>query len=940
MAHLHSFDAIEIRPPEDATHSERERPFVYHRPSNQLFYTTQYCHHGHIMPKIFQVLTDQGHDPYVDPDGEAYQSGDITDPDWDGRNWIKFINGSKFESNVIHYLQERFGKERELIWHGEGGWQPVEDTQIKYSATYSNPPRDQRIKEWRWSYDPDLEDLQVWEVTDGFPSHTDKTGVQGPYHCAQGRIYLLKDKVDIFYWKERPMAVPNPEKGKIQQEGWDAAWNWIEENGIEKMIPETTEKTANNTGAINWMWYWAYSPKFAKMYTNGFILANSPDGLVQKIAPYTSDAKDPVKKYYTGRAGMIPNAEYYVFACDQKKFPAKSLLKGLHTTWGDYTKWIDYKDLLAYEAEGKMHPAFLLNHGCFGFINGHLIIGTRHHMEIMYRLLQNGWSWEQLMNADQLWGWFSVDSGAGSIAFSSDAGAMTGDKKKCIQAFNEMFGAKFKDGGGYGGKGKADYGGNMESKYGPIGQWGGSYAETMEQKPTIISPIPPPPIDATQQDPTPTAVVAPDTTPVVPDPSDPSCPSCKGYDVQLHHQNQNGDPIYWCNDCGVGFNITTHGEKVPGVDNCPKCNSPEVYALGKTMQGNYTWKCAHCGAKGWTKGQKSKDEQQFTDWLNHKTEEIWNEHQPGGGTAPPKKKIGNLAEIITIYGEANNVLAKRALVGVIEDIPWIEQEHYDPDTHQQAAWVRVHTEPSDEDHEEHPIWYNIPTDTLFMNDQCTHHMDFFPHVRQLRGESPWDYNGAERDWVGLDYLPGDKFYIYNDYLNSDITDRIVQRLKKIENLPVYQDASKSSQNKIATLVDVDYDYNPKTPQFQDGCFGWVNGDLYLGNTHHALIIATLIQEGKFTWDTLLNAQQMWGWFDIQGSSYGFGFSYGESGPWVGNVEFATDDAKQSYGVKTLVRQAFKEAFPFVNKWNIEAGKGHTTQQNYGERARTYLSKAS
>ena len=45
------------------------------------------------------------------------------------------------------------------------------------------------------------------------------------------------------------------------------------------------------------------------------------------------------------------------------------------------------------------------NYSCFAFLPPMLYLGNRHHMAIMQQLLQHGWTWEQLMEAKQLWGW-------------------------------------------------------------------------------------------------------------------------------------------------------------------------------------------------------------------------------------------------------------------------------------------------------------------------------------------------------------------------------------------------------------------------------------------------------------------------------------------------------------------------------------------------------
>jgi len=44
-----------------------------------------------------------------------------------------------------------------------------------------------------------------------------------------------------------------------------------------------------------------------------------------------------------------------------------------------------------------------------------------------------------------------------------------------------------------------------------------------------------------------------------------------------------------------------------------------------------------------------------------------------------------------------------------------------------------------------------------------------------------------------------------------------------------------------------------------GCFGWVDGKLFLGERHHMAIMDRLIHDFGYTWDTLMKAPQAWGW---------------------------------------------------------------------------------
>lgn len=106
--------------------------------------------------------------------------------------------------------------------------------------------------------------------------------------------------------------------------------------------------------------------------------------------------------------------------------------------------------------------------GCFGYLDGHLILGEGHHQLIMAKLIDAGWTWEQLFEAEQAWGWFSVKYPSSDYApipsyyfeddeghqypaadenerrmrlvFSSDAGIQNADAmQKASAAFAQMY---------------------------------------------------------------------------------------------------------------------------------------------------------------------------------------------------------------------------------------------------------------------------------------------------------------------------------------------------------------------------------------------------------------------------------------------------------------------------------------------------------------------
>lgn len=214
---------------------------------------------------------------------------------------------------------------------------------------------------------------------------------------------------------------------------------------------------------------------------NKFVLAPSESELIVKAKEFGLSNKATL-----GRIGLCGNAHIY------------DILQG-KVTPGKKTKFVD---MFGYfpphnwnevKEKGFQHPMFLPQHGCFGYINGNLILGNRHHQEVMFRLINDkGWTWEQLVEAEQVWGWYHVSVDLGSINFSSDAGTMTGKKvkKACMDQFGAWFGKPFKEGNGYGGKSKKTYGGDFEYKYGTPGNWNGYKADYDN---TIITPLPDPP---------------------------------------------------------------------------------------------------------------------------------------------------------------------------------------------------------------------------------------------------------------------------------------------------------------------------------------------------------------------------------------------------------------------------------------------------------------
>jgi hypothetical protein len=111
-----------------------------------------------------------------------------------------------------------------------------------------------------------------------------------------------------------------------------------------------------------------------------------------------------------------------------------------------------------------------------------------------------------------------------------------------------------------------------------------------------------------------------------------------------------------------------------------------------------------------------------------------------------------------------------------------------------------------------------------------------------------------------------------------------------------------------------------------GCFGFVNGKLYIGDTHHALILYNGIERGEFDWESLMNAKQKWGWFQTD-------YNNGDL-----IVRFTTDEAQQTEDSEysALCRDSLGLYFNKEAKYDAyvgETGMSSVDPEDYGNRAK-------
>lgn len=111
---------------------------------------------------------------------------------------------------------------------------------------------------------------------------------------------------------------------------------------------------------------------------------------------------------------------------------------------------------------------------------------------------------------------------------------------------------------------------------------------------------------------------------------------------------------------------------------------------------------------------------------------------------------------------------------------------------------------------------------------------------------------------------------------------------------IYNNQPVLTQNWLDYNAWILAEHDPNKPRAMDGCFGFINGTLYIAVKHHALIMKTLIDEG-WTWEELFNAEQAWGW-------WAFGLKEGDT--WRIAITFSTDAARHDEPAIAGARQTF------------------------------------
>lgn len=124
---------------------------------------------------------------------------------------------------------------------------------------------------------------------------------------------------------------------------------------------------------------------------------------------------------------------------------------------------------------------------CFGFVNGTLYFGQRHHMAIMNWLLDHGFDWNTLMTASQIWGWvYPGSAGTVYVRFSTDAGILdTSLESEAAKAIEQYTGKPVMS--ETIGQSNSEFAPNFERLYGE----GGDLADFEPIKMKVFHPTPP-----------------------------------------------------------------------------------------------------------------------------------------------------------------------------------------------------------------------------------------------------------------------------------------------------------------------------------------------------------------------------------------------------------------------------------------------------------------
>jgi hypothetical protein len=426
---MHNMDApglsvIKVTPPEGATHSNKEKPFIYYAPTHTVFETTDYCHHGHVYDQINQAI--QNHKGYVDFSPEAWINGDITDLESSGHNWIKFIHGGPIPNSLIQYFKGQY-PDRDLFYNTDDGWIPLDEDSIDKNA--SNNSKIQNMMHGAFGY---------------INGHL----IVGLTHHQAIIAQLLNNG---WTW-EQLMTVPQ-------------AWGWFYRgNGITD-LRFTSDAGFQNDEAIE-----QAKKEFEDLFGEptrlyaGYQTRGVPD---DKSYGQGLKGIENINRYLPGGLAEEGTKEYIYSPIPPPPDADPQILQTQAPTGFPPPR----QSSTIVDTERSINPEYGFD-GCFGYLEDTdtLYLGESHHAAIIAKLIEEGMSWETLMSSRQMWGWCnseSWDNPTISISFSTDEARQDkGIKPKVYAAFKQAFPDwKIRMDTGYGYRSQEEYGMRARQQY-------------------------------------------------------------------------------------------------------------------------------------------------------------------------------------------------------------------------------------------------------------------------------------------------------------------------------------------------------------------------------------------------------------------------------------------------------------------------------------------
>jgi hypothetical protein len=1069
LFHAPGLSVVKVDPPETAGHSQGEMPFIYYRPADVLFETTSPCHHSDVYDDVMAWIAQHEESGYPNFSGDAWINGDITSPDKTGRNWIKFIHPGPIPKQLVDYFKSKY-PDRDLIYNTDNGWESLPDSLIKDSSSH------------KLSFQSEPDKLEEFMQT--IPKNGCFGYVNGHLILGKGHHQAIMGELMNHGWTwEDLFAVPQ-------------AWGWY--SFISSTDPFIELQFTSDAGIQNKDEVRKAGLAFAEKFRIPITQSGNPRGILEKGNEYGEglSGKHNIEQYldegqYSQQnkeriRGEIPPPPGQDFVpVNQEPLKVKdakpediwttnphegSIIwrilsdkidtngniqceivsdpSGLHAPGesfrfmaGDNIFLVDTakqssldKLAVAYDPE-YWQEAGLPSNGCFGYIGHKLILGEKHHQLIMGKLLEAGWTWEDLFSTPQAWGWFEIIGSYRAnprieLSFTSDAGTQWPDEvTKAGGAFARLYHLPIIASGysrGVGAEDMDDYGTGLSGSKGTAERY-----QNRGYFNSIKGDIPPPPNSLSTED----------------------APTHAAGDHIVGAHLQNGSlvrlPNYysWNKAQAIWHELDTKRIRgqlpnvkflvVRNADDPEWADSiPASWAFGDLKEGSIKyafvsdpdyWKeqglqssgafgfingkmllspshhqmiMGHLFNNGWDwedlfnapqawgwyfidlpngsynnsnhavlymrftsdAGMQNDNEipkakaamaqiykLPVEDWPGRGTKGVSDEQAYGTGIrgrdfvdnyldngyyheytkriigevpAPPSKTAAANIVALTDKPDVTNLSIRNSWArcfGYLNNTLYIGEGHHalilDWLTKNGYDWETLMTTPQVWGWVHQSNWDWIVNNkskvvVYFATDDAREDMELAPAAIE-----------AVANWLDM---PASEIVhdINSEYPPPDPA-MYGQRTRGI-----YQRSTKTA----TTIKDVEGVFYRGESQADEFCFGYLeNTDtLYLGETHHASIIASLISEGM-SWEDLMTSRQMWGWVHVYDGTYN---EATDSWRNVLSLTFATDEARQDKGIRQKTIAAVKSILPPGDKLIVEPGTSASNSE-YGQRAQRY-----